>query len=385
MSQFGRRAATAVAACILQTGCVALGRLRYLWKWTWILLGGSAALWLAAWLQRKLEEKLSSEEKGKFRQLAREERRIWLIWFGLLANALVLGAGFGSWIKNASVSVIFAIAAGMLLTEPLMCFLICWPSSAQLCSRKNELNAQDFPLIHALLGEEMENKHRRIRIFLGDGGASAFIAPAYDGILISPLLLAVLTRAELRQVFRHELAHLSSRSVRREMRWRRLETRMMYACECWGYEFRRFTVLPLSAAVEGFSVRLKSYLNQVEPQREREADLHAMSRSEAQHTAAAIAKAEFVDRFLFQNDDLPRCMEKIVLAYSKAVAQNGMAWLEELERMPKDEDDPHPGFHERRMYLGVTQPDPYEKETDEAWLREMGRMYELTDKMMNPR
>ena len=386
MQLIGCRIAAAAAGIFLQLCAGRLGRFLYPLKWAWTLPVGCAAVWMGmSWAAQtclKAAER-HNEEDG---MIAKAAGRVRLIWLGLLMNALVLGAALGMMIEHQYVCMAVNCTIGLLIGQPLFCFLLCWPSAAQPHGRKYELDAGTFSRIHGLLREEAKTigYHGRIRLFLGDGGASSFAEPTYDGILISPLFLAVVTQNELRQVFRHELAHLVSEDARRELRWRRLDARGKHMRICMRHEVRLLAVQPLLAVSERFAGALEEVLKRTAPQREYEADAYAVSREEARHAVAAMAKAEFVDRFLAGNENLPRRMETIASAYHRTIAQKGKKWLEELEQTCPN-DDPHPRFRERRMHLGVMHPNPYEKEQNAEWLCEMKRVFELTDRIMNPR
>ncbi len=277
------------------------------------------------------------------------EIALWLAW--LIGGLIALAVGH-----------VWPIL-GAILMLPVLLFALCWPSARH--SRNAELKRGEFPLLFRMADEErMRLNHvRRLRIFLCESGAGAFIGPYCDGILISPAMLAILTRDELRQVLRHELAHLSSREVRREIRWQRLAGRAVHANLC---TLRLLPILSPILFLAGLKfVRMqRKYQAGMQPRREREADRHL----DPVHAAAAIAKAEFANRI--EEAAANRAfsgMPELRRFCWKMIAQNGDAWLKEADAQ---DDDPHPEMRERNQ----SPFDPYQKEIDPAWINEINRI-----------
>lgn len=319
--------------------------------------------------------------------LLKGERRIWLTWQGMLTDVMLLGFAVGA-AGPGSVHVRMAIniAAGILLSVPLLSFALCWPSTLQPHNRRNELRPNEFPLLCELLREAKiaMGSRRRARLFLGDGTGCAFVGFGYDGIIVSPLFLTALTKEELRQVFLHEFAHLTAAQSRREIRWRRLAARQVYARECVQNGLMRFALVPVICASARFGERLEQYLKCIEPLRERVADERAAVCGEARHAAAAIAKAEFVVRFMEENGVFFRDMTSLRHAYEAKLAQCGQIWLAELMNQ-EGGDDPHPIFCERMKICGAMQFDPFSREPNAEWLREMGKVCQRADNMEKSR
>jgi len=311
------------------------------------------------------------------RTLSEEEVRVWAIWWGLMVNVLVFGWAVGATFER--MHVVFNAVVGILVTAPRLSFALCWPSTAQPHSRKNELRPTDYPLIHAVMGEAVQRTgHRgRLKLFLGNETASAFVEVGYDGIMIEPLFLSSLTRKELRQVFLHELAHLTDWDTRREIRWRRLAARQACIRLRMKSDWLLLTAAPALHAAMDFGDRLVQYLKEAEPQREREADAKMDKLGESVHAAAAVAKAEFVGRFLEECAMKSSDMASLRDEYVKSISRWGRIWLKEMEEREKCTDDPHPDFGER---ISATGFDPFTRETDAEWLREIDRMCALADR-----
>lgn len=372
---------------VLSLGAGAAGRLLYPCEWMGhvavLSFAAETAGTMAAAILLRRDCMPENEGGDVVRALFRGERRVWMIWLGMLANALLLNFSVGAAESvGAYVCVVINLLTGLILVAPLLSFALCWPSSAQPHGFRNELMRDEFPMIHGVLRNAAQSAghRRRMKLFLGEGTACAFIGAGYDGIILSPLFLTALTRQELSQVFLHELAHLASPEVRREIRWRRLIARQLDTSAIMQNPFQQIAMLPLLWAEVRFGERLEPYMKKTEPLREREADACPVTTEEARCAAAAIAKAEFVERFMEENKELPCDMFALRAAYEKMLAECGEAWLEELERQEASGNDPHPSFRERREILGATHFDPHEREADAAWLREMDAVCAKADK-----
>lgn len=307
--------------------------------------------------------------------VAKRERRVWIAWSAALVNAvlIVLSLGMSGWFgKNALAAV--CVCVGLIWMEPLAAFVLCWPSTTQPHGRRNELREADFPEITELLRAcaKESGQARRVRMFAGECGIGAFEEFGYDGILVSPLLLSVLTKEEFRQALLHEFAHLTCPKTRRELRQRRLEVR---CCELKG----RARSGLLSLAAERFCGIQSEYRKKIEPVRELEADSRKISPEEARAAVAAIAKAEFEIRFYEEMDDSSEDgLFSLRAGFEKLLKKRGRIWLEELEY--EANCDSHPPFSKRKTIYGVTEFDAFFRESDPDWIREVNCLCEWADK-----
>lgn len=185
---------------------------------------------------RRQQEILSDAAREKA-EIAKLGRKVWLIWGALVAINLMISlfAGMG---YNGTIST-FACVANMWLLGPLLAFAL-FPPRLATTQKGTELREQDFPELFAMVREvAKEAGHCRIiRIFFGEQGIGAFRERNYDGILLPSLLARFMTKSELKQVLRHEFAHLVSEEVALEARWLSLVQRMDRALEHEMFFFR---------------------------------------------------------------------------------------------------------------------------------------------------
>lgn len=283
-----------ILAAGLQISAGWLGHMMYPCEWpeTVVLVAaglGAAALAVCGFrAQKRLDEKPLFEK---------EEALIWQIWLGMLLCAVLLGAAAGMAFEKY---VWINAVTGPALIAPLILFVLCWPSTDQETGKTRELNREKFPVICGILDEAVRRTghRRRVRLFWGEGTASAFVQRSYDGIIVSPFFLMVLTKGELLQVFLHELAHLADEDVRREIRWRRLAARRAYI----RMGLFRMTASPLLSASLRFGERLEEHLQNVYMKHELDADARAAKLGEGRYTASAAVKADFVEKFFVERE-----------------------------------------------------------------------------------
>lgn len=324
----------------------------------------------------------SAPEKAAITRL---ECRVWLTWAAMIALHALLGLfegmGYGSDGTGIFVSVL-----SMCTLAPLLAFALRRPKQV-MPQKGTELCKEEFPELYAMAHEvAAENGHsRRLRLFLGEAGIGVFRGRAYDGMLLPSLLTRFMTKSELKQVMRHEFAHLVCEELELEARWLSLIDRMDDAAEdCTFCFFGMFALLPVWGA---FRERVTEYRALIERELEAAADALPLSPTDARDAVAAIAKSGMFVRFCEEDcvsayrsfeSEAPRGDQVDIRGevFQKMLDERGRLWLEELESEQPAQFDTHPTFSQRRKAFGVTNFDAFAKETDAAWLREMDRLCE---------
>lgn len=361
----------ALLAAGIQVLAGLLGHVLYLSEWAHAAIVFCIVLEVAAAAAAVLKYRKPTV-KGT---LTLSEVGIWMLWTAMMTNAFALSAAVGALSEKAHAAINAVI--GALLITPRLSFALCWPSTSQQHDRTRELKRKDYPNIHGILRDAADamGHHRRLKLFWGDGTASTFVEWNWDGIILSPLFLMVLKKEELRLVFLHELAHLTDLQTRRDIRWRRLAARRAYMFPQERCRVLRLTTVPVWCAEIRFCEMLERYMEQAGPQREREADARAQNAGGAEYAAAAMAKAEFVERFMEESVSGATRLSEMKREYEATIAGKGERWLAELAAEEKS-GDVHPVFAER---CKAERFDPFSRETDEAWLNEMKRLGKMID------
>lgn len=296
-------------------------------------------------------------QKDERRAIQRRAWVVWIVWLGMLINALILGAAVGAAFEWQYVWI--NALTGLFLVAPLVRFVLCWPSTNQKTGKERELSSKQFPVICGILEEAVRRTghRRRVRMYWGEGAASCFVQLGCDGIIVSPLFLSMLSKQEFLQVLLHELSHLTDPEARREIRWRRLAARQAYVGIRTGFDPFRLAAAPLLVIAIRFGERLERYLKRVYLQRELDADARAAELGDEKYTVSAALKAECLERFS-ETDETAKG------------EQDGFCMTEE----------------NRLLQIRInTNDDAPENPVDPEWIRETKRMLEIAAKKKEKR
>lgn len=203
----------------------------------------------------------------------------------------------------------------------------------------------------------------------GSGSIGAFRAEKANayGIIADDMLVSMLTREELKNIFLHEFAHLTGHEEARQHRWNALAGRVSCMQDLMD-EWRFFALgeIMLGAVYERFSMQLEEYSALISRRMEFEADRRAAETGDAQTFVDALAKTSIFGAYMredtaspyrvFENETLPDDPDAIRAAeFDRLYAQRGAFWRKELETELPAQVDSHPTFRERREALGISE------------------------------
>ena len=224
-----------------------------------------------------------------------------------------------------------------------------------------------------------------VRLYVsGNGEIGAFRAKKANayGIIADDMLVSMLTREELKNIFLHEFAHLTGREEMQQHGWVTLAGRISQMQDLMG-EWRCFALgeIMLGAVYERFSMQAEEYYALISRRMEFEADRRAAETGDAQTFVDALAKTSIFGAYMredtaspyrvFENETLPDDPDAIrAVEFDRLYAQRGAFWREEMETELPAQVDSHPTFRERREALGISKYDCDREEPNADYRRE---------------
>lgn len=330
----------------------------------------SALIWLMGKKHWRKGKECGEEECCK--KIIALRRMTWIVWSVALLLSCLLGlfAGLGYGVQSGAGAL--SVLIGLFSMTGQLRFAFHRPELIQIRDGA-ELGCEDFPEIFRLVREEAARcgHARQIRVFMSENGTGAFRERKFDGILLPPAFVSILTKDEFRQVLRHEFAHLMSVEMRRELRWNLLSVRHAEMFE--NGIVAAVCALPLIPFLEIFEENKKRYRALTERSLELQADACERLPEEARDAVAAMAKAEFYARFCEAEQTQIGVISR-KYEFEKMLDEYSRVWLEELKCEAAKQSDTHPAFSERCKASGVTDFDPFGREDDEAWINETDRL-----------
>lgn len=221
------------------------------------------------------------------------------------------------------------------------------------------LPESDFPLLYGmfreLAGPALGGKELRICILddIPDGECTAAIAVNEKRVvlLLGVTLLCVADEEELRQVMRHEAAHLNSgetRAVGRVLNWLGRDGRTFFSFFADNLLSWPFTVLFL---------RSQMYTWSMSQDEEAKADLQAAQQGDAFKQASILAKISAYGLYIFEqepyttlfaSEEIPQHMlSDRARAFRQALVQREEDWRRMLEKELPSRKASHPTFRQR--------------------------------------
>lgn len=242
------------------------------------------------------------------------------------------------------------------------------------CDFSHALPEKDFPLLYRLAREAAGvGSNVTFPIFLGaptpDQECNASVAQIEGKtcLLLGPMLLSVLTEDELRQVLRHEMAHVAQEDTAESQAFHRLVRYL------GGEDHNSLAILAdlaLRAPLAWLLFEGQYYFHFSSTQKETHADASAADSGALSQQASALAKIAAHDYFAYEQEPLTnhyrseepntRLVSERIALFREQLAVRQDHWRQLLEQELPSKSATHPTFRQRWDNLGNV---PYSLDT----------------------